>query len=94
MLLAMGTFTIGDTITKYLLTEMNSGQYMLIRGIFATVLIGFLAWRHGALRGLSLEKMTVLRVAGKSSPLSPIFIPLATSRRHSARLSFRLHPSS
>jgi hypothetical protein len=33
MLLAMGTFTIGDTITKYLLTEMNSGQYMLVRGI-------------------------------------------------------------
>ncbi len=65
MLLAMGTFTIGDTITKYLLTEMNSGQYMLIRGIFATVLIGLLAWRHGALRGLSLEKMTVLRVAGE-----------------------------
>lgn len=65
MLLAMGTFTIGDTITKYLLTEMNSGQYMLIRGIFATVLIGLLAWRHGALRNLSLEKMTILRVVGE-----------------------------
>ncbi|MFQ0813711.1 hypothetical protein AVM02_00200 [Brucella anthropi] len=65
MLLAMGTFTIGDTITKYLLTEMNSGQYMLIRGLFATVLIGFLAWRRGALRNLSLEKMTILRVVGE-----------------------------
>ncbi len=65
MLLAMGTFTIGDTITKYLLTEMNSGQYMLIRGIFATLLIGFLAWRHGALRNLKIEKMTALRVAGE-----------------------------
>ena len=65
MLLAMGTFTIGDTITKYLLSGMNSGQYMLLRGVFATVLIGLLAWRHGALRSLSLEKMTVLRVVGE-----------------------------
>ena len=65
MLLAMGTFTIGDTITKYILSEMNSGQYMLLRGIFATVLIGMLAWRHGALRGLTLEKMTILRIAGE-----------------------------
>ncbi|MDH7787721.1 drug/metabolite transporter (DMT)-like permease [Ochrobactrum sp. 19YEA23] len=65
MLLAMGVFTIGDSITKFLLTEMNSGQYMLIRGVFATVMIGFLAWRHGALRKLSLERMTVLRVLGE-----------------------------
>lgn len=65
MLLAMGTFTIGDSITKFLLTEMNSGQYMLIRGFFATSMIGFLAWRHGALRNLSLEWMTVLRVLGE-----------------------------
>jgi drug/metabolite transporter (DMT)-like permease len=65
MLLAMGVFTIGDSITKFLLTEMNSGQYMLIRGVFATLMIGFLAWRHGALRKLSLERMTVLRVLGE-----------------------------
>lgn len=62
MLLAMGTFTIGDSITKFLLTEMNAGQYMLVRGIFATLAIGFLAWRKGALRNLALEKMTVIRV--------------------------------
>ncbi|MBB5701929.1 drug/metabolite transporter (DMT)-like permease [Ochrobactrum daejeonense] len=65
MLLAMGSFTIGDAITKYLLSEVNSGQYMLIRGIFATTLIGLLAWRRGALRNLSLEKMTLLRVTGE-----------------------------
>ncbi|MBV2142946.1 DMT family transporter [Falsochrobactrum sp. TDYN1] len=65
MLLAMGTFTIGDSITKYLLTEMNSGQYMLLRGIFATMAIGFLAWRSGALRQFSLERMTIIRVLGE-----------------------------
>lgn len=65
MLLAMGTFTIGDTMTKYLLTQMNSGQYMFIRGIFATIAIGLLAWRNGALRNLSLDLMTVLRVLGE-----------------------------
>lgn len=65
MLLAMGTFTIGDTMTKYMLTQMNSGQYMFIRGIFATIAIGLLAWRNGALRNLSLDLMTVLRVLGE-----------------------------
>lgn len=65
MLLAMGTFTIGDTMTKYLLTQMNSGQYMFIRGIFATIAIGLLAWRNGALRNLSMELMTVVRVLGE-----------------------------
>ena len=65
MLLAMGVFTIGDTMTKYLLTEMNSGQYMLIRGVFATLAIGLLAYRHGALRKLPLERMTIVRVIGE-----------------------------
>ncbi len=65
MLLAMGTFTLGDSITKYLLSEMNSGQYILIRGIFATLLISFLAWRQGALRKVPIERMTLLRVAGE-----------------------------
>lgn len=65
MLLAMGTFTIGDSITKYLLVDMNSGQYMLIRGIFATIAIGLLAWRNGALRNLSMDPMTMLRVLGE-----------------------------
>lgn len=66
MLLAMGTFTLGDSITKYLLAGMNSGQYILLRGIFATMLISFLAWRQGALRKIPLERMTVLRVAGEA----------------------------
>ncbi len=65
MLLAMGTFTIGDTMTKYLLTQMNSGQYMFIRGIFATIAIGLLAWHNGALRNLSMDLMTALRVLGE-----------------------------
>ena len=65
MLLAMGTFTIGDSITKYLLVHMNSGQYMFLRGIFATIAIGLLAWRNGAFRNLSLDPMTMLRVLGE-----------------------------
>lgn len=62
MLLAMGIFTMGDSISKYLLAEMNSGQYIMLRGGFATIAIGFLSWRSGALRHLSLDKMMVLRV--------------------------------
>lgn len=92
MLLAMGTFTIGDTMTKYLLTQMNSGQYMFIRGIFATIAIGLLAWRNGALRNLSLDLMTVLRVLGEVFSDSHLyFFLLVTFRRLSALQFFRQH---
>ncbi len=66
MLVAMGLFTIGDSITKYLSQEINAGQYMLVRGIFATAAISLIAARHGALRQVKLEKMTVLRVLGEA----------------------------
>lgn len=62
MMLAMGLFTIGDTITKLLLTEMNSGQYMMMRGLFATIIITALAWQRGALRIFHRDPLTILRV--------------------------------
>lgn len=64
IILAMGCFTLGDTITKYMLAGMNTGQYMLLRGCFASAMIAFLAWYHGVLRRYPLDRMTALRIVG------------------------------
>lgn len=62
MLLAMGAYTFGDSITKYLSEEMGVGQYMFLRGLFATALIGLFALKKGALRHPTLDMKTILRV--------------------------------
>lgn len=46
----MAGFTVNDAITKTMTGAMNAGQVMLVRGLFATALIGLLAWHQGALR--------------------------------------------
>ena len=43
MAIAMAAFTMNDTITKAVSSEMNFGQMMLVRGLFAIVLIAALA---------------------------------------------------
>lgn len=52
MVLAMATFTCNDAITKSLSSQMNAGQIMFVRGAFATLFVGLLAWQQGALRNL------------------------------------------
>jgi drug/metabolite transporter (DMT)-like permease len=54
MALAMFGFTANDAIIKSLTGAINTGQIMFVRGIFATLLIGFLAWQQGALKNPSL----------------------------------------
>lgn len=63
----MAALTINDAITKAVSSEMNFGQVMLVRGLFAMVLIAALAWRQGALRPLCvlMAKAVMLRVAGE-----------------------------
>jgi drug/metabolite transporter (DMT)-like permease len=67
MAAVMAAFTINDAITKAVLAEMNFGQVMLVRGLFAIVLIAALALHQRALRPLRTLMMTavVLRVAGE-----------------------------
>jgi drug/metabolite transporter (DMT)-like permease len=67
MAVGMAGFTMNDTITKAVSSEMNFGQMMLVRGLFAIVLIAALAWHQGALRPLRtlLVKPVALRVAGE-----------------------------
>lgn len=54
MVAAMASFTTNDTLTKAVSSEMNIGQILLLRGVFALVLIGALAVHRGALRPLKL----------------------------------------
>lgn len=67
MAVAMAGFTMNDAITKAVSSEMNFGQVMLVRGLFAIALIAALAWHHGALRPLRtlMVKPVALRVAGE-----------------------------
>jgi drug/metabolite transporter (DMT)-like permease len=50
MAAAMASFTINDTITKAVSSEMNIGQILLLRGVFALALIAALAVHRKALR--------------------------------------------
>jgi drug/metabolite transporter (DMT)-like permease len=67
MAVGMAGFTMNDTITKVVSSEMNFGQVMLVRGLLAIVLIAALAWHQGALRPLRtlLVKPVALRVIGE-----------------------------
>jgi hypothetical protein len=48
MATAMAAFTMNDSITKAVSSEMNFGQVMLMGGLFAIVLVGLLAFHRGA----------------------------------------------
>lgn len=63
MFLAMAAFTCNDAITKSLSSQMNAGQIMFVRGIFATLFVGLLAWQQGALRDLrpALNPLVLMR---------------------------------
>jgi hypothetical protein len=52
MAVGRASFTMNDAITKAVSSEMNFGQVMLVRGLFATVLIAALALRRRAIRPL------------------------------------------
>ena len=64
MAISMAGFTINDAITKTMVETMNQGQVMLVRGVFATAMIGLLAWSKGALKapGQAAHPMIGLRV--------------------------------
>jgi drug/metabolite transporter (DMT)-like permease len=67
MAAAMAGFTINDAITKTVSAEMNFGEIMLVRGLFAIPLIWALAVRQGAIRPLRtlMVQPVALRVAGE-----------------------------
>jgi drug/metabolite transporter (DMT)-like permease len=64
MVIATACFALNDAITKFVSSEINFGQVMLVRSVFAMMLIGGFALRNGAMRPLRtvLLKPIVLRV--------------------------------
>lgn len=67
MLIAMATLILNDTLIKLASAQMPSGQILALRGTFATVLIGLMAWQTGALRCLPALKSqpVMLRVCAE-----------------------------
>ncbi|MBR1272164.1 DMT family transporter [Bradyrhizobium sp. AUGA SZCCT0222] len=67
MATAMAAFTINDSITKAVSAEINFGQVMLVRGLFAMALVAALALHQRALRPLRTvaTKPVALRVVGE-----------------------------
>jgi drug/metabolite transporter (DMT)-like permease len=67
MAVAMASFTMNDAITKAVSTEMNFGEIMLVRGIFAMMLIAALTVHRRAIRPLRtlMVRPVALRVVGE-----------------------------
>lgn len=79
MVISMAGFALNDSMTKLASAEMNAGQVMLIRGVFATLLIGLIAWQQGALRVPShaLNPLVIARVVAEVFATGCFLIGLA-----------------
>ncbi len=67
MAVGMASFTMNDAITKEMSSEMNFGQVMLVRGVFAMLLMAALFFRQSRVRKLNsaMVKPVALRVAAE-----------------------------
>lgn len=79
MVVAMIGFTLNDAITKFSSESMNMAQVMLVRGAFASLFVGLLAWHRGALADprAMLQPMVAVRVAGEAGATVSFLIALA-----------------
>jgi drug/metabolite transporter (DMT)-like permease len=79
MSIAMVGFTANDSMTKAVSASMNMGQVMLLRGLFATVLILLLAWSRGALRNprQALHPLVALRSVSEALATIAFLVSLA-----------------
>src|SRR5262249_55516476 len=67
MAVGMASFTINDAVTKAVSSEMNFGQVMLVRGVFAMLLMAALFFGRSKLRSISaaMASPVALRVAAE-----------------------------
>ncbi|TIW89536.1 MAG: DMT family transporter [Mesorhizobium sp.] len=79
MVVAMVGFTLNDAITKYSSQSMNMAQVMLIRGAFASLFVGLLAWQRGALfqPRLMLQPLVAIRVLSEAGATVSFLVALA-----------------
>lgn len=87
MSVSMAGFTLGDVISKLASVSMNMGQVMLVRGVFAVVLVGLLAWHRDALTTprAALHPMVMIRAAGEA--LATVAFMIALSHMPIANVS-------
>jgi drug/metabolite transporter (DMT)-like permease len=87
MMVSMAGFTLNDALVKLAAEQMNLGQVMLVRGLFATTLIVLLAWHRGALSAprLVFHPMVALRAGGELS--ATVFYLLALQNMPIANVS-------
>lgn len=79
MVVAMAAFTVNDALTKFASESMGMAQVMLVRGLFASVLITALAWKSGALAQPRqvLHPMVALRLLGEAGGTVTYLMALA-----------------
>lgn len=67
MAISMAAFTFNDSIMKWVSAEMNMGQAMFMRGVFASALLVSIALHRGALSRprMLLDPMVMLRTASE-----------------------------
>lgn len=70
MTLGMLGFAVNDTITKYFGGELNLGQVVFIRGLFAITLVFVLAWFLGHLRPASVAIRPLLALRSLSEAVA------------------------
>ncbi|MEO5758958.1 MAG: DMT family transporter [Mesorhizobium sp.] len=79
MIVAMVGFTLNDAITKFSSESMSMAQVMLVRGVFASLLVGLLAWQRGALASprSMLQPLVAIRVIGEAGGTVSFLIALS-----------------
>ena len=67
MAISQAAFTTNDTLVKIATATVGIGQIMLVRGLFATLLMAFLVWRLGDFQALKVLRHPAVaaRIAGE-----------------------------
>ncbi|WP_425073724.1 DMT family transporter [Sagittula sp. S175] len=77
MVLCMAAFTLGDTCAKMLSGSIPISQYMLLRGVLASTLIGIWAWKAGAFRRMSRRDTGLVVLRGVGEAMGAVFFFIA-----------------
>ena len=60
MALAMAAFSCSDALSKSVISVMNAGEIMLLRGLMTTAVVTLMAWQMGALRSLTIMAQPII----------------------------------
>ena len=65
MSMAMAGFSASDALSKSVISYMNAGEIMFLRGHFTSILVYLIAWKFGALRPwrVMVKPIIALRIA-------------------------------